>query len=330
MSFPMHRRSFVIGATLAAVGAFCPRAFAQAKVALLFSDSMNVEDLRAKLLFEKFVPALGSEFEFKPHFNSTLFKQGAELLAMQRGNLDMCGLSVPDFQRQAPAWGIVGAPYVFRDVAHMQKTFASDVGRELFGMAEQQLGIKVLAVSYIGTRHLSLRSKKKVSTPADLAGVKLRMPPGEGWHFLGEALGANPTPVAFAETYMALQTGTVDAQDNPMPLTKTMKFYEALSQYVLTGHLINCNFFSIGKTKWDTLTPAQQERIQKASNEYTAAVTARSQAEEQELIAFFKSHGLDVYTPDLVAFRNYAMEKTRNSRYIKEWVPGMLEKINAL
>ena len=330
MNFYTNRRSFVIGGMLAAVGTLSPRAIAQAKVTLLFSDSMNAEDLRAKLLFEKFVPVLGSEFEFKPYFNSTLFKQGAELLAMQRGNLDMCGLSVPDFQRQTPAWGIVGAPYVFRDVVHMQRTFSSDVGRQLFDMAEQQLGIKVLSVSYIGTRHLSLKGKKKVSTPADLAGIKLRMPAGEGWQFLGEALGANPTPIAFAETYLALQTGTVDGQDNPMPLTKTMKFHEVLSQYVLTGHLINCNFFSVSKIKWDTLTSTQRDRLQSASTEYSAAVTARSQQEEQEMAAFFKSHGLDVYTPDVTAFRNYALEKTRNSKYIKEWVPGMLEKINAL
>lgn len=325
-----HRRTFLIGATLAAAAAFGPRAFAQTKATLLFSDSMTAEDLRAKLLFEKFVPALGSDFDFRPHFNATLFKQGTELLAMQRGNLDMCGLSVPDFQRQAPAWGIVGAPYVFRDVAHMQRTFAGDVGRQLFQIAEERLGIKILAVSYIGTRHLSLKGKKKVNTPADLAGVKLRMPAGEGWQLLGEALGANPTPVAFAETYMALQTGTVDAQDNPMPLTKTMKFYEVLSQYVLTGHLINCNFFSIARNKWETLTPAHQARLQAAASEYTAAVTARSQQEEQELIVFFRSQGLDVYAPNVTAFRNHAMDKIRSSKYIGEWVPGMLEKINAL
>jgi hypothetical protein len=87
----------------------------------------------------------------------------------------------------------------------------------------------MLAVWYIGTRHVSLRTKKKINTPADLAGVKLRMPAGEGWQFIGTALGANPVPVAFTEVYTALQTGAIDAQDNPMPLTRTMKFQEVLS-----------------------------------------------------------------------------------------------------
>ena len=249
---------------------------------------------------------------------------------MQRGNLDMGALSVSDIQRQIPEWGIVGAPYVFRDLAHMQKTFASDVGKELFKLSEDKLGIKMLAVWYIGTRHVSLRTKKKVNTPADLAGVKLRMPAGEGWQFIGTALGANPVPVAFTEVYTALQTGAIDAQDNPMPLTRTMKFQEVLAQYVLTGHLVNFNILSIRKPKWDAMTPAQQQRLQAASTEVANAITAQMVKEEGELVEFFKSAGLDVYTPDRTAFRNHAIDMIKKSKFISEWKPGMLDAINAM
>lgn len=330
MSLFIQRRALMqTGAALIAACAV-PALHAQAKIPLIFSETMTEQDIRAKLLVDKFGTALGSDFEFKPYFGATLFKQGTEIIAMQRGNLDMGALSVSDIQRQIPEWGIVGAPYVFRDLAHMQKTFASDVGKELFQMSEEKMGIKMLAPWYIGTRNVSLKPKKKINTPADLAGIKLRMPAGEGWQFIGTALGANPTPVAFTEVYTALQTGAIDAQDNPMPLTKTMKFYEVLSQYVMTGHLVNFNILSIRKSKWDTLTPTQQNRLQSAANDVAAAITAQMVKEESELADFFRSQGLEVYTPDRAAFRNHALEMIKKSKYISEWKPGMLDRINAM
>lgn len=326
----VNRRTLIqAGATLAA-GCALPAAFAQAKIPLIFSETMTEQDVRAKLLIEKFGPSLGPDFEFKPYFGATLFKQGTELVAMQRGNLDMGALSVSDIQRQIPEWGIVGAPYVFRDLAHMQKTFAGDIGKDLFKLSEDKLGIKMLAVWYIGTRHVSLKSKKKINTPADLAGVKLRMPAGEGWQFIGTALGANPVPVAFTEVYTALQSGAIDAQDNPMPLTRTMKFHEVLGQYVLTGHLVNFNIMSIRKVKWDAMTPAQQQRLQASATDVANAITAQMVKEEGELVDFFKSQGLDVYEPDRKAFRDHALNVIRKSKYMAEWKPGMLDQISAL
>ncbi len=330
MSASMNRRNLIQAGASIAASSFLPMALAQAKIGLNFSETMSDQDIRAKLLVEKFGPALGPDFDFKPYFGATLFKQGTEIVAMQRGNLDMGALSVSDIQRQIPEWGIVGAPYMFRDVVHMQKTFSSDVGKELFKMSEDKLGIKMLAVMYFGTRHVSLKPKKKINTPADLAGIKLRMPAGEGWQFIGTALGANPMPVAYTEVYTALQSGAIDAQDNPLPLTRNMKFYEVLSQIVLTGHLVNFNILSIRKAKWDSLSPAQQQRMQTAANDYAAAVTALSVKEEAELVSFFKAQGLDVYAPDTKAFRAHAIDVIRKSKFIKDWDATMLDRINAL
>jgi tripartite ATP-independent transporter DctP family solute receptor len=324
------RRTLLKGAAALTAAAASPLAFAQQKVQLIYSDTVPEQDRRAKLLLSEFAPKIGNEFELKAYWSATLFKQGTELLAMQRGNLDMGNLSVPDFQRQIPEWGILGNAYMFRDVEHMQKTFASEVGQQLFKMAEDKLGVKVLSVNYIGTRHLNLKPKKKINTPADMAGMRLRMPAGEGWQFMGTCLGANPTPIAYTEVYTALQTGAIDAQDNPLPNDRDMKFHEVTTQIVLTGHQIGFNLLSIRKTKWDTLTASQKEKLQAGANAFATAVTAASKKEEEELIAFFKQQGLDVYTPDLKAFRSYALDVTRKSKYISEWAPGMLDKINAL
>lgn len=326
----INRRSVLKGAAALAAAATAPVGFAQSKIQLIYSDTIPEIDRRAKLLLQEFGPAIGAEFDLKAYWSASLFKQGTELLAMQRGNLDMGNLSVADFQRQIPAWGIVGAPYIFRDIEHMQRVFASDVGKQLFKMAEDQLGVRVLAVNYIGMRHLNLKPKKKIAVPADLAGIRLRMPAGEGWQFVGTALGANPTPIAYTEVYTALQTGAIDAQDNPLPNNRDMKFHEVTSQIVLTGHMVNFNLLSIRKAKWDALTPAQKARIQKAADAFGAGVTAQSKKEEEDLVAFFKAQGLDVYTPNVKTFRDYALELTKKSKYVAEWIPGMLDRINAL
>ena len=119
MNFSQQRRKLVQSGAILTASSLMPLAFAQNKIPLIFSETMTDQDIRAKLLVEKFGPSLGSDFEFKPYFGATLFKQGTEIVAMQRGNLDMGALSVSDIQRQIPEWGIVGAPYVFRDLAHM-------------------------------------------------------------------------------------------------------------------------------------------------------------------------------------------------------------------
>ena len=113
---------------------------------------------------------------------------------------------------------------------------------------------------------MNLKPDKTIKTPADMSGVKLRMPPGEFWQFLGESIGANPTPVAYAELYTALQTGAVDGQDNPLVSSKLMKFDEVTSQFVLTRHVIGYDVMAIRAKIWDAMKPDQQARFQAAAD----------------------------------------------------------------
>ncbi len=330
MNLHVNRRQLISGAAaLCAAGTGLP-AWSQGKVALIYSDTVTEQDPRAAIMRDVFAKELGADFDFKPYFGATLFKQGTEPVAMQRGNLDLANLAAFDVQKQIPAWSIVTTPYVFRDVAHMQKVFASDVGQSLFKMMEDKMGIKVLAVPYIGTRHLNLKPNKKIMTPADLAGIKLRMPGGEGWQFVGTALGANPTPMAFTEVYTALQTGAIDAQDNPLGANKVMKFYEVTSQVVLTGHLIANNLFSIALKKWQSMSPAQQQKVQSAADKFAAAITAQAQKDERELVDFFKAQGQQIYAPDVAAFRKHVLDVYSKSKFAADWPAGMLDKINTL
>jgi TRAP-type C4-dicarboxylate transport system substrate-binding protein len=177
---------------------------------------------------------------------------------------------------------------------------------------------------------VAIKPKKKVMTPADLAGMKLRMPPGEAWQFVGTALGANPVPVAYTEVYTALQTGAIDGQDNPMGGVKTMKFYEVSSQIIKTGHLIANNLFAISLSKWNSLSADQQKRVQAAADKFADAISAQATKDDNELEGFMKQQGLEVYTPDLKAFRTHVLDVYAKSKFSKDWPAGMIDRINKL
>lgn len=271
--------------------------------------------MRTRTLREAFGACLGDAFDFKSYHGATLFKQGTELTAMQRGNLDMASLAIFDFYNQVPHTSILGTAYLFRSYDHMRAVMDGDILKDLYAEIEDKAKVKILANPYIGTRHVNLRGTKKTMTPADLAGVKLRMPGGEGWQFVGEALGANPTPLAFTEVYTALQTGAIDGQDNPLPADKAMKFYEVTNQIVLTAHLIANNQFAISLSKWNSLDAGQQAKVQECATNFQNALDKVTLDQEAELVEFFKGEGLQVYEPDKEAFRNHVLEVYKKSKY---------------
>ncbi len=326
---PLTRRSVLAASGAVAAMASAPAAFAQAKPKLRLASVISEQDIRADA-FRAFAREVSGSFDVETFFGSTLYRQGTELVAMQRGNLEMANLAPQDISKQIPAWSIMTAAYLFRDAAHMQKTFNGDVGREMKKLAKDQLGIQILAPVYFGTRQVNLKPTKKINTPADMAGVKLRMPPGEVWQFLGEAMGANPTPVAFAELYTALQSGAVDGQDNPLPNSRTMKFHEVTTQFVLTDHLVAYDVISVTAKIWDAMSAGQQQAFQAAIDKAVDESTRKHVEQEKELVAFFKAQGLQVYAPNVAAFRENAQKKYLASEFAKDWPKGMLERINAI
>jgi tripartite ATP-independent transporter DctP family solute receptor len=322
------RRAAITSAAALAAGAALP-ARAQARRRLRFSAVFSDQDIRADAM-RGFQRDLAGDFDVELHLNATLFRQGTELVAIQRGNVEMANLAPQDLSRQIPAWSVMASAYLFRDADHMRKVFDGPIGQEFNRMAREQLNVHILGPLYFGTRHVNLRPRTRITTPADMRGLKLRMPPGETWQFLGEALGANPTPVAFAELYTALQSGTVDGQDNPLPTSRTMRFHEVTTQFVLTSHLVAYDLLSVSARFWDGLTPAQREAVQAAANKAIDESTRRHLAQEEEMIAFFRSQGLEVYAPNLDAFRAEAQRRYLASSQSQSWPAGILDRINAV
>ncbi|MCK5623093.1 MAG: sialic acid TRAP transporter substrate-binding protein SiaP [Alphaproteobacteria bacterium] len=333
MSEFTSRRLFVGAAVALLAGASmfsAPPAGAGEKITLRFSTPSTDTDHRSKGLATIFADGVKGFATYEPHYNATLFKQGTELAAIQRGNLEMSVTSAQEIAKQIPAWSIFTAGYLLRGAEHQQKVFNSDIGAEMYRMVEDQLGIKLLKVMYFGTRQLNLRIEKKIMTPADLAGVKLRMPGTDAWQFLGKALGANPTPMAFTEVYTGLQTGAIDGQDNPLPTDKDKKFYEVTKQIVLTGHLADMNFLALSKKVWDGLSADQQKTMMDAAQAAVEKIGSDVLADEAKLVEFFKGEGLKVYTPDVEAFRTRVQKMYLESDFSKDWPKGMVARVNAI
>jgi len=334
MTRTITRRAFLgssaSAAVLASAGALITSpAFAQS-VLLRLSSPATETDQRAVALTEVFGPAVSSFATFEPHWNATLFKQGTELEAIARGNLEMSITSPQELATLIPAWSIFTAGYLLRDADHQKKVFAADFMQPMKTEVEETLGVKLLAVMYLGRRQLNLRGDREIKTPADLAGVKLRMPGTDAWQFLGSALGANPVPMAFTEVYTALQTGAIDGQDNPLPTDRDSKFYEVTNQIVLTSHLVDQNYLAFSKKAWDGLTAEQQAIVQKAADDAAELGRQRQLVLETELEQFFKDKGLKVYTPDVEAFRAQVQKAYLESEFAKDWPEGMVDQINAV
>ncbi len=325
-------RRTLLGAA-AALSTVALPSLAQTKTVLRISTPAVPDDWHAKMwtvfkdTLEKTAPG---EFDVQINLNASLFKQGTEPAAMARGNLELSSISAFDIAKLVPEFSVFTAGYMVRDPEQQQKIFNGPIGAELFKTVSEKMDVTPLATVYLGTRQLNLREVKNVKTPADLKGVKLRMPGSKEWLFLGEALGATATPLAFGEVYLGLKTGTIDGQDNPLVLSRTMKFYEVTTQFVLTSHVIGYDMAAVTGKLWDSLKPAQQAKFTAAAEKAFDASTAKYNAQEKEAADFFKAQGLQVNTPDVAAFRAFAQKKYLDSAFAKDWPKGMLERINAI
>ena len=280
-----------------------------------------------KSALEQLVPG---QFDTQIHLNGTLFVQGTEVYALQRGNLEMSLLSAQDISKQIPEYTIFTAGYLIRDLDHQQAVFGGEIGEEVYGRVARDMNIHILGIQYLGTRQLNLREPREVKAPADIAGIKLRMPGSKSWQFLGRALGASPAPMDFNEVYLGLQTGTIDGQDNPLPVMIEAKFYEVTKQIVLTSHLVDGVFIAMGKEYWDELTSEQQNAIQIAADTAIAFNNTANLAAEKRAQDYLRSEGLTITMPDREAFRKTVQKAYLESEYSKTWQTGLLDRINSV
>jgi TRAP-type transport system periplasmic protein len=329
---PLGRRAVLAGGAAALSMPFIiESALADAKP-FRISLPGNEEEWQAKNL-KAFKAALDKsspgQFDVQIHYNGTLFGQGTEIEAMQRGNLEVGMVSPQDIAALIPEYSVFTTGYLMRDPAHLDAVYDGDIGAEYKARIEKDVGITIVKSQYLGTRHVILREAKEINKPADLAGLKLRMPGSEAWQFLGNALGGNATPLAFEEVYLAMQTGTIDGLENPLPDAMAAKFYEVSKQIILTSHMVANTFFAVASEYWHGLSDEQRAAITAAEVEGKAVNDAGVVATEKDAVAFMEGKGLKVTTPDVAAFRAQVLDRFVNSDFSKNWPAGMLDRIKA-
>jgi len=327
-------RRAALGAVAAAgiLGGVATTAHA-ADMTFTLATSGSETDMRSVAMANVFAPMVAEFADYQPGYNGTMFAQGTELEAISRGNLTMSIASAQELAQFFPEFSIFATGYVHQDAAHQVRVFNDPLMEPFKKTAEEELGVKLLSVMYLGKRHVNLRFTRDevdVQTPADLAGVNLRMPGTDAWQFLGAALGASPTPLAFSEVYTSLSTGAVDGQDNPLPTVVDQKFYEVTKQIALTSHLVDLNYIAFSKEVWDKLSPAQQATVQRAADAAAAWGRLKQLDKENNLADFIRGQGVEIYTPDLAAFRDHVQAQYVGSEAAASWPDGVLERINAL
>lgn len=283
-----------------------------------------------EVIKERMEEAYPDEIDVTIHHSSSLFKQGTELPAMQRGNLEMSTPIVYEIEAQLKEYGALGKPYVFRDVDHMLSVFRGDIGEQFAKDVHEEMGVVILDTGYLGTRTISLRNERGVESPADLEGVKLRMAPGAAYQNLAEALGATPVSMPATEVYLALKTGAIDGQDNPLNLVRDWKFDEVSEEFVMTKHLVQPVFFAISGKAWDQLSAEQQKTLKDAAREGADLSIEMARDAEKEARAEFEAAGKTFSTPDLAPFRAKVDEVYSQPGMMDAWKPGLLDQIEAV
>ncbi len=305
---------------------------AQQKTVLRFSTAAPPPDFLTRSIqqFKTELEVAAPEFDVQVYPGSQLFRQGTEVPALQRGNLEMSTMTTFEVAQQIPEFGFFNRAYLFRDYDQAYRTFTGAVGKRYIDAVAAKMGVVILAPTYLGTRQVSLRTARDVKGPADLAGVKLRMPGGPDWLLLGQSIGVTPTPMNMPEVYLALQTGTIDGQENPPTIGNAAKFYEVSKQLVLTAHLVQPVFYAIAKPYFDKLTPDQRQKLTAAAVKAARWNDGERLNDEKTIIDGLAGKGVTVTRPDLAAFRANADKVYAGADAAKPWDRKMMDEVSAV
>jgi tripartite ATP-independent transporter DctP family solute receptor len=222
------------------------------------------------------------------------------------GSVDMIISGSSFAARSYAPIGVTYYPYVFRDANHLLAYTKSDVFKELVKGYTDKTGHQILAVTYYGARHTS--SNNPLKTCADMKGLKIRVPDVPAYLAMPRACGANTAPIAFAEVYLALQNGTVEAQENPLTTIEAKKFYEVQKHIALTGHIVDHLNTVVSANLWKKLSDEDKKIFSEVAQEAATRATNEIQAKEKELVGFFKDKGLTVSEVDKEDFKQNVLK----------------------
>lgn len=246
------------------------------------------------------------KFQIQVFPASSLGKEADINQGMQLGTVDMIISGTAFAARVYPRIGLSYYPFIMRDAEHQLAYAKSTLFQEMVAEYQAKTGIRITASTYYGMRHMT--AQKPFTRCAEIKGLKIRVPDAPVYTTTPRACGANPTPIAFAEVYLALQNGTVDAQENPLTTIEAKKFYEVQKAIMLTGHIADSLVTQIAPHLWRALSDAEKKLFTEVMQEAAARASQKVQKRERELIDEFRKKGLQVVQVERQSFADAVLK----------------------
>ncbi|RJQ64693.1 MAG: TRAP transporter substrate-binding protein [Desulfobacteraceae bacterium] len=254
--------------------------------------------------------------------NDKAIIQGARM-----GSVDISMTGNPFYTGTEAALNVLDLPYLFRDFDHVYQVLDGPIGEQIGALLEKH-GLKELGFMEIGFRNVT-NSKRQIRKPADFQGIKIRVTPNPAHVQAFQILGAVPTPMAFGEVYMALKTGTVDGQENPITLIHGQKFYEVQKFLSLTYHAYSTSHVTMNLKKFESLKPEHQKALVESMKEASAYHRKLNRRLEDTLLKEMQASGLQVeLEPDRKAIAEVVQQKTQE-KYAEKFGWDLVEKIKS-
>lgn len=245
--------------------------------------------------------------------------------SMQIGSIEMGRTGSLIISVAAPQYAALELPYVFRSQQHLRNVLAGPIGQAMHQDFLAKKGVRVLGIVNRGARQLTTKNRA-VKTPADLAGLKLRVPEIPVYVAAWRALGASPTPMAFPEVFTALQQGTIDGQENPLGTIHGNSFQDVQKYLVLTSHVRGNGWMITSERFWRSLAEADRQLLEKAVDDAVAYADEQIANQERDLLKTLQDKGMTVIQPDVQAFASVVLKEVP-PKFADKWKPGLLDQI---
>ena len=301
---------------------------AAAQTVLKMAHTLPASDthhLAAQRFAEAVKQRTNGQIQIEVHAGGALGNDPSILQNLRLGALDMGMTGNPFFTSFIPKLNVLDLPYLFTSFDHVYRVVDGPIGRQLLAELEQH-GLKGIAFWEIGFRNVT-NSRRPILRPDDLKGIKIRTTPNPAHVAAFQTLGASPAPLAFPEVYLALQNGTVDAQENPINLIYASKFFEVQKHLSLTQHAYTVSIVAMNLAKFNALKPDQQSAILEAAKEAAAYQRKVNRDIEGENLAKMKQAGLAVVEKvDPKPFQDVLGDKIKKT-YVDRFGPDIVEAI---
>jgi tripartite ATP-independent transporter DctP family solute receptor len=297
-----------------AAGAFGMLGTAQAQTKLKWAHVYEVSEPYHKWSVwagDEIKKRTGGRYEVQVFPASSLGKESDINQGLTLGTVDIILTGASFAARSHPPLAVSYFPFIFRDAEHQLKYAKSDVFKELAKAYDDKTGNHITALTYYGARQVTSSAAKPVTKPEDMKGLKIRVPDAPAYMAFPKALGANATPIAFAEVYLALQNNTVDAQENPLPTIEAKKFYEVQKNISLTGHIIDSLLTVVSGQTWGKLSADDRKIFSDVTAEAADNASREIAASEVRLVDEFRKKGNNVIVVDKNAFREAVLKTTK-------------------